>query len=67
MISAMIMPTVLIILSLIGFIWWITLLVDCSKRTFASPSEKALWFIILIFVHIIGAFLYYFMVKRKSV
>jgi len=66
MLSAMLVPTILIILSLIAFVWWITLLVDCSKRTFANPNEKALWFIILIFVNILGAILYYFQVKRKS-
>ena len=59
--------SIFILLSLVIFIWWITLLVDCSKRTFSNPSEKVLWLVILIFVNILGALLYYFMVKRKTV
>lgn len=51
---------------LLGFIFWIWMLVDCVKRDFKNENEKLLWILILIFAHWIGALIYYFLVKRKK-
>lgn len=44
-------------------IFWLWMLIDCSKRNF---KDKAVWVILLIFLNILGAILYYFLVKRKN-
>lgn len=49
---------------LIGsFIFWLIMLIDCIKREF---DQKALWIILILVLGIVGAILYYFMVKRKG-
>lgn len=45
-------------------IFWIWMLIDCL--TSAMPSgEKILWFLVIFFLHILGALIYFF-VKRSS-
>jgi hypothetical protein len=66
--------TILIILlaiAIIGFaiflfVFWILMIVDCATRNFKSDIEKVVWILILIFVHILGAVLYYFIVKKPN-
>ncbi len=57
---------VLIILILVGFVFWIWMLIDCLKRDFDKPNDKIVWVLIIIFLQIIGMIIYYFMVKRKG-
>jgi uncharacterized membrane protein len=42
-------------ISILAFIFWILMLVDCIKRKFKEDSEK-----------LIGALIYYFVVKYKK-
>jgi divalent metal cation (Fe/Co/Zn/Cd) transporter len=45
------------------FIFWLCMLIDCLKRDFKKDVEKIVWVIVIIFLHIIGAIIYYFVVK----
>jgi len=66
-----ILPLILapfLILVIIGiflfvFIFWIWMLIDCLQRKF---KDKLLWVLVIIFAGILGAILYYFLVKRKK-
>jgi hypothetical protein len=49
---------------LLLFVFWLWMLIDCAKREF---DDKALWIILLIFLGLIGAILYFFIVKRKNI
>ena len=49
---------------LLLFIFWLWMLIDCARRKF---DDKALWIILLIFLHLIAAILYFFIVKRKNI
>jgi len=51
------------IVSIVAFIFWTWMLIDCIKRDF---KDKTLWIIIIIFANILGVILYYFIVKRKK-
>lgn len=53
-------------LSIIGFIFWILMLVDCIKRKFKEETEKIIWILVLVFTGVIGALIYYFVVKKKK-
>jgi hypothetical protein len=53
------------ILSVVFFIFWIWLLIDCVTWSFPGQNEKLIWILILIFVPVIGPIVYYFVVKRK--
>jgi hypothetical protein len=55
----------IIALAVFVFIFWILMLIDCAKRKFKTDIEKIVWILIIIFVGLIGAIIYYFVVKRK--
>jgi hypothetical protein len=46
-------------------VFWILMIVDCAKRKKLSDSERVAWILILVFLHFIGATIYYFAVKKK--
>ena len=50
-------------LILASLVIWIWMLVDCIRRDF---NEKALWLLIILLTGIIGAIVYYFVVKRPA-
>ena len=57
----------LIFLSVIGsFVFWIWMLVDCVRRDYKKNDEKLIWVLIIVFAQIIGAIIYYFVIKRKE-
>ena len=39
------------------------MLIDCIKRGFKKENDKVVWILVIIFLHIIGAIVYYFVVK----
>lgn len=70
------LPLILWILAVFAFVifiglvvflvvFWIMMLVDAVSRNFKSGAEKIAWVLIIIFLHILGAAIYYFVVKRK--
>ena len=56
---------IIIILLVLGLIFWIVMIVDCAKRNFKKDSEKIVWILVLVFLGVLGAIIYYFVVKRK--
>ena len=53
-------------LGILSFIFWLWMLIDCAKRDFFKPNDKIVWVLIIVFIQIIGAIIYYFIIKRKS-
>lgn len=51
------------IIAALLFIFWIWMLVDCIKKDFKKDSEKIVWVLVIIFLHFLGATIYYFVVK----
>ena len=45
------------------FVFWIWMIIDCLKRDFKKDVEKIVWILVLIFLHLLGAIIYYFAVK----
>lgn len=39
------------------------MLTDCLKRDFKKDYEKIVWVLVMIFLHLLGAIIYYFVVK----
>ncbi|MDD5012376.1 MAG: PLDc N-terminal domain-containing protein [Candidatus Nanoarchaeia archaeon] len=48
------------------FVFWILMLVDCIQKKFKEDVEKIVWILVLIFTGVLGALIYYFVVKKKS-
>jgi len=58
---------ILVILAAVIFlsVFWILMILDCVKRKRMSDGERVAWILVLIFLHFMGALIYYFAVKRK--
>ena len=52
-----------IIISVLFFVFWLFMLVDCAKRKFKNDGEKAAWIIVVAIFGVLGAIVYYFAVK----
>jgi hypothetical protein len=47
-----------LIIALLLSIFWIWMLIDCLTSSMPS-TEKLIWFLVIFFLHILGAVLYY--------
>ncbi len=50
----------IILLSLASFVFWIVELIDVCRREFRDPNTKLLWILMVVFLHGLGALIYYF-------
>ena len=48
------------------FAFWIWMLIDCLKRNFGKGNDKLVWVLVIIFLPILGAAIYYFAVRAKD-
>ena len=48
-----------------GMVFWIMMIIDCAQRKFPG-NEQVVWILLLIFTGILGATIYYFVVKRRK-
>ena len=55
-----------LVTGVLGTIFWIFMIVDCAKREFKTDNDKVVWIILLALTHVLGATIYYFVVKRKD-
>ncbi len=60
-----------VILGILGFVFWLWMLVDCLKRpddrfAIGGNYAKLIWVLVIVFVGFIGALIYYFLVKRRG-
>jgi len=53
-------------ISIAGFIFWLIMLIDAIKREFPKDEDKVVWVLVLIFTNLLGAIVYYFVVKKKD-
>lgn len=53
-----------VLIAIFAVIFWLWMLIDCLQREF---KDKLLWVLVIIFVWILGAILYYFLVKSKKI
>jgi hypothetical protein len=52
------------LISLAATVFWLWMLIDALLHE-PSTNEKILWFLVIFFLHIIGALIYYFIRKRS--
>jgi prolipoprotein diacylglyceryltransferase len=57
---------ILLAVSIFSLVFWILMLVDCAKRKFKESSEQIVWILVIVLAGIIGALIYYFIVKKKK-
>jgi len=54
----------MIALAILAFVFWIFMIIDVAKRKFKDETEKIVWILVVVLAGIIGAIIYYFVVKR---
>ena len=54
---------IIFLLGVFVFVFWLLMLIDCIKRKYKEGIEKLVWVLVIIFTGIIGATIYYFVVK----
>ena len=52
------------VLALLASVFWLWMLIDALMNE-PTTNEKILWFLVIFFLHLLGALIYYF-VRRKS-
>lgn len=58
---------VMIIFSLVVFVFWIWMLIDAlSRKNYDTENDRFLWCLIVFLGSWIGALIYYFLVKKKK-
>ena len=53
------------IFALAATVFWIVMLVDAIRRDFSDSTAKIIWVLVIVFTHLLGALIYYF-VGRPS-
>jgi len=60
----LLIPLIWICFIVFVFAFWIVMLIDAIKNS--PEKEKIVWVLVIIFTHIIGALVYYFVEKRPK-
>jgi cytochrome c oxidase assembly factor CtaG len=55
----------MLVIGILALVFWIYMLVDSIKRKYKDHNDKIVWVLVIVFLGIIGALVYYFVVKRK--
>ena len=50
---------------LIVGIFWVVMLINCLQRKFDVPMDKIAWILVLVFLPVLGAFIYLFSLYFK--
>ncbi len=61
----MLLAMLFIPLLLAAFAFWIWMIVDCATNEPSTGNDKVVWIIIIVFAHVIGALIYYFVRRRQ--
>jgi len=55
-----------LIIGLISFIIWLLMLIDAIRRKkWENENEKVIWLLVIILGNVVGAIVYYFVIKRQ--
>lgn len=61
-----IMIFIIVVVSILAMVFWIFMLVDAAKRKFSNENDKIIWILVIVLAGIIGAIIYYFVIKVKD-
>lgn len=50
---------------IIGTLFWLWMLIDCATKEPSEGNDKLIWIIIIIFTHVLGALVYFFVRRPK--
>lgn len=47
------------------FVFWIWMLIDAIKNPGLSGTERVVWVLVIVFLHLLGAIIYFFAGRRR--
>ncbi len=56
---------VIFALALLAVVFWIWMLIDAIQNPALNGTEKVVWVLVILFLHFLGALIYYFVGRRK--
>ena len=62
----MFLVLVFFVLVVLLMVFWIWMIVDVAKRDFKDETEKIVWILVVILAGILGAIIYYFVIKQAN-
>jgi predicted transporter len=54
-----------LLLGILIVVFWIWMLVDCIQNQSLSSTEKIVWVLVILFLHALGALIYYLVGRRR--
>ncbi len=55
-----------LLISLSCLVFWIAMLADCLRNQRLEGTEKLIWVLVLIFLNLLGAILYFALVREEQ-
>jgi hypothetical protein len=52
---------------IIGTLFWLWMLIDCATKEPSEGNDKLIWIIIIVFTHVLGALVYFFIRRPKRI
>ena len=57
----------MIAFGILGSVFWIWMLIDCAIKEPSDGDDKLIWILIILFTHLIGALVYFFVRRPKRI
>jgi hypothetical protein len=55
-----------VILFLATSVFWIWMLVDCALNPSLTGTDKVVWVLVILFLHFVGALIYFLVGRKRS-
>ena len=56
----------IVVVAIFLSVFWIIELVDAARRQFNDDTTKVIWIVIILFTHVLGSIIYYFVGKKQG-
>lgn len=56
-----------VVLGMGGTILWVWMLIDCATREPSDGNDKIIWMLVILFTHLLGALIYYFVRRPQRI
>ena len=54
-------------IGILGTLFWLWMLIDCATKEPSDGNDKLIWIIVIIFTHLLGALVYFFIRRPKRI
>ena len=51
----------------LGTVFWIWMIIDCATKELSEGTDKIVWILVIIFAHLPGALIYFFVRRPKRI